>query len=76
MIIIYKQNGFQPLHMAASNGHIDIAEYLLLECQVPIDTTSQVASYISYIYTYTCIWVYIIMYICKYMCVHVYNYIY
>ena len=38
------QDGFQPLHMAASNGHIDIAKYLVTECKVQVDPTAQVLS--------------------------------
>ena len=28
--------------MAASNGHIDIAEYLVMECKVPVEPAAQV----------------------------------
>lgn len=40
--IIFIQDGSQPLHLAAANGHVDIAEYLVMECGVPIESTAQV----------------------------------
>lgn len=38
------QAGYQPLHMAASNGHIDVAEYLVTECKVPVECVSDVCA--------------------------------
>lgn len=30
--------------MAASNGHIDVAEYLVTECKVPVECVSDVCA--------------------------------
>ena len=36
------QAELQPLHMAAKNGHIDVAQYLVLECKVSLDSVAKV----------------------------------
>ena len=46
------QVGHQPLHMAALNGHIDVAEYLVTECKVPIEPVAQVMV-LSHVYLYS-----------------------
>ena len=38
------QIGLQPLHVAAVVGNIDIAEYLVMECGVPIEPAAEVMS--------------------------------
>lgn len=38
--------------MAALNGHIDVAEYLVTECKVPIEPVAQVMV-LSHVYLYS-----------------------
>lgn len=44
-LFLFLQDGYQPLHMAAINGQISVAEYLVMECQLSVEPVAQV--YIS-----------------------------
>lgn len=48
---IFLQGGYQPLHLAATNNHIDVIEYLVNECDAPVEPEAMV-----YCSTKQCSW--------------------
>ena len=44
---MHMQDGFQPLHLAAMRGNIDVAEYLVVECGIPVEVAGQVMNTVT-----------------------------
>lgn len=38
----FLQGGYQPLHLAATNNHIDVIEYLVKECNASVEPEAMV----------------------------------